>query len=162
MRDSTELLQIYPRVLSYPLDDLNRVLSFSLQLTNKTNDYVGFLFLISSKVMKYSLSRSNGILPPWSTWVVILKVQAQEEALLDTQDKDNVIVRGAIITNDLKPEDISLALFDKKTDVQDVMLDVVFVAPSQQQSSLKVPPLKDCDAQDASTMVSLQLFIWPS
>ncbi|XP_066336994.1 uncharacterized protein [Miscanthus floridulus] len=156
LRDSTELLQVYPRELSYPLDDLNRVLSFSLQLTNRTNDYVGFLFpMSSSKVMKYSWSRSKGILPPWSTWVVILKVQAQEAALLNAQDKDNVIVRSAILSNDLKPEDVSLALFEKKTDVQDVMLDIVFVAPSsQQQSSLHVPPLEDQDVQDTTIMTS--------
>ncbi|XP_066336989.1 uncharacterized protein [Miscanthus floridulus] len=156
LRDSTELLQVYPRELSYPLDDLNRVLSFSLQLTNRTNDYVGFLFpMSSSKVMKYSWSRSKGILPPWSTWVVILKVQAQEAALLNAQDKDNVIVRSAILSNDLKPEDVSLALFEKKTDVQDVMLDIVFVAPSsQQQSSLHVPPLEDQDVQDTTIMIS--------
>lgn len=112
--------------------------------------------------MKYSWSRSKGILPPWSTWVVILKVQAQEAALLNAQDKDNVIVRSAILSNDLKPEDVSLALFEKKTDVQDVMLDIVFVAPSsQQQSSLHVPPLEDQGVRDTTIMVSSQLFIWP-
>ncbi|KAF8731659.1 hypothetical protein HU200_015587 [Digitaria exilis] len=151
-----ELLQVNPTVLRYPAEK-NKPLSSSLQLANYTNDYIAFMFSTFSGA-KYSSSRSKGIMPPWSTWGIVLNMEASEEAFKDIrQSKDTVLVRSAVVSKDLKPEDVSVAVFEKQTESHNVELDVVFEGSPQPQLPTPVSALICDEEEEAEKEVNNKL-----
>jgi hypothetical protein len=67
--DSKELLGIEPLELRFPFETKKQI-SCSMQLTNRTDDYIGFKVKTTSP-KKYCVRPNSGIVPPRSTSDVI-------------------------------------------------------------------------------------------
>ncbi|TYI50551.1 hypothetical protein E1A91_D12G109500v1 [Gossypium mustelinum] len=61
-----ELLSIDPQELQFPFE-LKKQISCSLNLSNKTNNYVAFK-VKTTNPRKYCVKPNNGVVLPWSTW----------------------------------------------------------------------------------------------
>ncbi|GJN21701.1 hypothetical protein PR202_gb09205 [Eleusine coracana subsp. coracana] len=128
--ESGELLGIDPIELRFPFQ-LNKQISCSLQLTNKTDEQVAFKVKTTSP-KKYCVRPNNGIVPPRSTADVLVTMQTQREAPPDMQCKDKFLVQSAIVGKDVTPKDITGEMFTKESGnvVDEVKLKVVYVTPS--------------------------------
>ncbi|CAN6249509.1 unnamed protein product, partial [Urochloa humidicola] len=135
--DSKELLGIEPLELQFPFE-LKKQISCSMQLTNSTDDYIGFKVKTTSP-KKYCVRPNSGIVPPRSTSDVIVTMQAQKEAPLDLQCKDKFLVQSVIVAEGTSPKDITGDLFTKQSGnvVNEVKLKVVYVPPPKPPSPVR-------------------------
>ncbi|KAL6911723.1 hypothetical protein ACP4OV_000528 [Aristida adscensionis] len=133
--DTGELLGIDPIELRFPFQ-LNKQISCSLHLTNKTEGPVAFKVKTTSP-KKYCVRPNNGIVEPRSTADVVVTMQAQREAPPDMQCKDKFLVQSAIVGKDVQPKDITGDMFTKESGnvVDEVKLKVVYVTPSVTEGS---------------------------
>ncbi|WVZ74434.1 hypothetical protein U9M48_022613 [Paspalum notatum var. saurae] len=130
--DSGELLGIDPTELRFPFE-LNKQISCTLQLTNKTNKQVAFKVKTTSP-KKYCVRPNNGIVAPRSKADVVVTMQAQREAPPDMQCKDKFLLQSAIVASDIMPKEVTGDMFTKESGnvVDEVKLKVVYVTPSSQ------------------------------
>ncbi|CAL9776170.1 vesicle-associated protein 1-2-like isoform X1 [Musa acuminata AAA Group] len=131
---SGELLEIDPLELQFPFE-LKKQISCSLQLANKSDDYVAFKVKTTSP-KKYCVRPNAGVVLPRSTCVVIVTMQAQREAPPDMQCKDKFLVQSVIVDQGATTKDITTEMFSKESGnvVDEVKLRVAYVSPPQPPS----------------------------
>lgn len=129
-----DLLNIEPLELKFPFE-LKKQISCSLQLANKTDDYVAFK-VKTTNPKKYCVRPNTGIVLPRSTCDVIVTMQAQKEAPPDMQCKDKFLLQSVKVNEGTAPKDITAEMFSKEAGhvVEECKLRVVYVSPPQPPS----------------------------
>ncbi|PWZ21686.1 Vesicle-associated protein 1-2 [Zea mays] len=132
--ESGELLGIDPVELRFPFE-LNKQISCTLQLTNKTDKQVAFKVKTTSP-KKYCVRPNNGMVAPRSKADVVVTMQAQRDAPPDMHCKDKFLVQSAIVAKETMPKEVTGDMFTKDSGniVDEVKLKVVYTAPSSSQS----------------------------
>nr|XP_009382420.1 PREDICTED: vesicle-associated protein 1-1 [Musa acuminata subsp. malaccensis] len=128
------LLEIDPLELKFPFE-VKKQISCSLQLTNKSDDYVAFKVKTTSP-KKYCVRPNAGIVLPRSTCDLIVTMQSQREGPPDMQCKDKFLVQSVIIDQAATTKDITTEMFAKESGnvVDEVKLRVTYVSPPQPPS----------------------------
>ncbi|XP_068649888.1 vesicle-associated protein 1-1-like [Aristolochia californica] len=129
-----ELLDIEPQELKFAFE-LKKQISCSLQLSNKTDNYVAFK-VKTTNPKKYCVRPNTGIVLPRSTCDVIVTMQAQKEAPADMQCKDKFLLQSVIAYPGATAKDITPEMFNKESGnlVEECKLRVIYVAPPQPPS----------------------------
>ncbi|XP_073111838.1 vesicle-associated protein 1-2 isoform X2 [Elaeis guineensis] len=156
---SKELLGIEPLELKFPFE-LKKQISCSLQLFNKTDEYVAFKVKTTSP-KKYCVRPNSGIMLPRSTFTM----QAQRDAPPDMQCKDKFLVQSVIVNQGVTARDITPEMFAKESGnvVDEVKLKVVYVSPPQppspvpeesEEGSSPRPSLSDNSSLNAAELIA--------
>ncbi|XP_057524504.1 vesicle-associated protein 1-1-like [Amaranthus tricolor] len=129
-----ELLNIEPLELKFPFE-LKKQISCSLQLSNKTDNYVAFK-VKTTNPKKYCVRPNTGVVSPRSTCDVIVTMQAQKEAPPDMQCKDKFLLQSVIANDGATVKDITPEMFSKEAGhvVEECRLRVVYASPPQPPS----------------------------
>ncbi|XP_022733847.1 vesicle-associated protein 1-2-like [Durio zibethinus] len=137
MMSTGELLSIEPEELQFPFE-LRKQISCSLNLSNKTDNYVAFK-VKTTNPKKYCVRPNTGVVLPRSTCNVIVTMQAQKEALPDMQCKDKFLLQSVVASPGATPKDITPEMFNKESGhhVEECKLRVVYVAPPQPPSPVR-------------------------
>ncbi|XP_009600288.1 vesicle-associated protein 1-2 [Nicotiana tabacum] len=124
-----ELLQIEPIELQFPFE-LKKQIACSLQLTNKSDNYVAFK-VKTTNPKKYCVRPNTGIVMPHSTCDVTVTMQAQKEAPPDMQCKDKFLLQSVVAGPGTTPKDITPEMFNKESGnhVDECKLRVAYVPP---------------------------------
>ncbi|CAO2046779.1 unnamed protein product, partial [Urochloa humidicola] len=135
--EAGELLGIDPIELRFPFE-LNKQISCTLHLTNKTDKQVAFKVKTTSP-KKYCVRPNNGIVAARSTADVVVTMQAQREAPPDMQCKDKFLVQSAIVAKEIMPKEVTGDMFIKESGnvVDEVKLKVVYITPSTQSEGFE-------------------------
>ncbi|KAL8210125.1 hypothetical protein R6Q57_006857 [Mikania cordata] len=122
-----ELVSVDPLELKFSFE-LNKQINSSLQLTNKTDNYVGFK-VKTTNPKKYCVRPNTGVVLPRSTCEIIVTMQAQKEAPPDMQCKDKFLLQSVIASPGATPKDITPEMFSKESGnvVEECKLKVVYV-----------------------------------
>ncbi|KAL0347668.1 UNVERIFIED_CONTAM: Vesicle-associated protein 1-1 [Sesamum calycinum] len=120
---TADLLQIEPLELQFPFE-LKKQISCSMQLTNKSDNYVAFK-VKTTNPKKYCVRPNTGVVMPRSTCDVIVTMQAQKEAPPDMQCRDkfllqSVVVNPGITAKDITPEMTSKSIFEPQENTPEV------------------------------------------
>ncbi|XP_050387130.1 vesicle-associated protein 1-3-like [Argentina anserina] len=107
-----DLLSIQPTELKFPFE-LKKQSSCSLQLTNKTDNYVAFK-VKTTNPKKYCVRPNAGIVLPGSTCDVTVTMQAQKEAPPDMQCKDKFLLQSVAAPDGSTTKDITPEMFNKE------------------------------------------------
>ncbi|XP_004506475.1 vesicle-associated protein 1-2 [Cicer arietinum] len=147
---SGELLQIYPQELQFPFE-LRKQISCSLQLSNKSDNYVAFK-VKTTNPKKYCVRPNTGVVLPRSTCDIIVTMQAQKESPPDMQCKDKFLLQSVVASPGATTKDITPEMFNKESgyEVEEVKLRVVYVAPPQPPS-----PVREGSDEDSSPRTSV-------
>ncbi|XP_028751796.1 vesicle-associated protein 1-2-like [Neltuma alba] len=131
---SGELLGVEPLELKFPFE-LNKQISCSLLLSNKTDNYVAFK-VKTTNPKKYCVRPNTGIVLPRSTCDVIVTMQAQKEAPPDMQCKDKFLLQSVKANDGATTKDITAEMFSKEAGnaVEECKLRVLYVSPPQPPS----------------------------
>lgn len=123
------LLSIDPLDLKFPLE-LNKPISTSFQLINKTDNHVAFK-VKTTNPRKYTVRPNSGIVLPRSRSNVTVTMQPQTELPPDMQCKDKFLVQSVITDPGSTPKDINPDMFNKSTgnDVEECKLKVIYSPP---------------------------------
>ncbi|KAH9788424.1 Vesicle-associated protein 1-1 [Citrus sinensis] len=129
-----ELLNIEPQELQFPFE-LRKQISCSLQLSNKTDNYVAFK-VKTTNPKKYCVRPNTGVVLPRSTCDVIVTMQSQKEAPPDMQCKDKFLLQGVVASPGATAKDITPEMFNKEAGhhVEECKLRVLYVAPPRPPS----------------------------
>ncbi|KAK2986168.1 hypothetical protein RJ640_008851 [Escallonia rubra] len=132
-----ELLSIDPQELQFPFE-LKKQISCSMQLTNRTNNYVAFK-VKTTNPKKYCVRPNTGVVLPHSTCDVIVTMQAQKEAPPDMQCKDKFLLQSAVASPGATTKDITPEMFNKESgnQVEECKLRVSYVPPPQPPSPVR-------------------------
>ncbi|XP_022757018.1 vesicle-associated protein 1-2-like isoform X2 [Durio zibethinus] len=132
-----ELLSIEPQELQFPFE-LRKQISCSLNLSNKTDNYVAFK-VKTTNPKKFSVRPNTGVVLPRSTCNVIVTMQAQKEAPLDMQCKDKFLLQSVVASPGATLKDITPEMFNKESGhhVEECKLRVVYVAPPRPPSPVR-------------------------
>uniref|UniRef100_A0A5B6ZCA8 Putative vesicle-associated protein 1-2 n=1 Tax=Davidia involucrata TaxID=16924 RepID=A0A5B6ZCA8_DAVIN len=132
-----ELLSFEPEELQFPFE-LKKQISSSLQLTNKTDNYVAFK-VKTTNPKKYCVRPNTGIVLPHSTCDVIVTMQAQKEAPPDLQCKDKFLLQSVVAYPGATAKDITPEMFNKDSGnpVEECKLRVAYVPPPQPPSPVQ-------------------------
>ncbi|KAL6550139.1 Vesicle-associated protein 1-2 [Orobanche minor] len=131
--NSGELLSVEPLEMKFPFE-LKKQISCSLQVSNKTDDYVAFK-VKTTNPKKYCVRPNTGIVLPRSTCDIVVTMQAQKEAPVDMQCKDKFLLQSLVASPGATPKDITAEMFTKEQgNVKECKLKVVYVAPRQPPS----------------------------
>ncbi|KAK2999974.1 hypothetical protein RJ639_023678 [Escallonia herrerae] len=108
--------------------ELRKQSSCSMQLTNKTDQYIAFK-VKTTNPKKYCVRPNTGIVLPGSSCNVTVTMQAQREAPPDTQCKDKFLLQGVVAPNGTSNKDIAPELFNKEDGkvIEEFKLRVVYV-----------------------------------
>ncbi|XP_010258992.1 PREDICTED: vesicle-associated protein 1-3-like [Nelumbo nucifera] len=122
-----DLLSIQPSELKFPFE-LKKQSSCSLQLTNKTEQYVAFK-VKTTNPKKYCVRPNTGIVLPGTTCDVTVTMQAQKEAPPDMQCKDKFLLQSVAAPNGATTKDITPEMFNKEAGkvVEEFKLRVVYI-----------------------------------
>ncbi|KAF6152401.1 hypothetical protein GIB67_038024 [Kingdonia uniflora] len=125
--NTRDLLNIHPSELKFPFE-LKKQSSCSLQLINKTDDYIAFK-VKTTNPKKYCVRPNAGIVLPGSTCDVTVTMQAQKEAPLDLQCKDKFLLQSVIAPSGSTTKDITSEMFNKEAGkvVEECKLRVIYV-----------------------------------
>ncbi|XVF22754.1 hypothetical protein REPUB_Repub12eG0198300 [Reevesia pubescens] len=134
---SGELLSIEPQELQFPFE-LRKQISCSLNLSNKTDNYVAFK-VKTTNPKKYCVRPNTGVVLPRSTSNVIVTMQAQKDAPPDMQCKDKFLLQCVVASPGATPKDITPEMFNKESghNVEEWKLRVVYVAPPRPPSPVR-------------------------
>ncbi|XP_022735819.1 vesicle-associated protein 1-2-like [Durio zibethinus] len=132
-----DLLSIDPLELKFPFE-LRKQISCSLQLLNKTDDYVAFK-VKTTNPKKYCVRPNTGIISPRSTCDVIVTMQAQKEAPPDMQCRDKFLLQSVKVNDGATAKDITAEMFNKEAGhvVEECKLRVIYVSPLQPPSPVR-------------------------
>ncbi|XP_057742777.1 vesicle-associated protein 1-2-like [Arachis stenosperma] len=147
---SGELLHIHPQELQFPFE-LRKQISCSLQLSNKTDNYVAFK-VKTTNPKKYCVRPNTGIVLPRTTCDIIVTMQAQKEAPPDMQCKDKFLLQSVVAPSGATPKDITPEMFNKESghDVEECKLRVVYVSPPRPPS-----PVQEGSDEESSPRASI-------
>ncbi|CAI9291303.1 unnamed protein product [Lactuca saligna] len=131
-----ELLSVDPVELKFSFE-LNKQISSSLQLTNKTDNHVGFK-VKTTNPKKYCVRPNTGVVLPRSTCEVIVTMQAQKDAPPDMQCKDKFLLQSVIASPGATPKDITPEMFTKEPGrkLEECKLKVVYLPPNPSTSAI--------------------------
>ncbi|KAL4565642.1 hypothetical protein LXL04_029745 [Taraxacum kok-saghyz] len=131
-----ELLSVDPLELKFSFE-LNKQISSSLQLTNKTDNHVGFK-VKTTNPKKYCVRPNTGVVLPRSTCEVIVTMQAQKDAPPDMQCKDKFLLQSVIASPGATPKDITPEMFTKAAGrtLEECKLRVIYLPPNPTTSSI--------------------------
>ncbi|MED6167624.1 Vesicle-associated protein 1-2 [Stylosanthes scabra] len=134
MSTTGELLSIDPLELKF-FFELKKQISCSLQLSNKTDNYVAFK-VKTTNPRKYCVRPNTGIVMPRSTCDVTVTMQAQREAPPDMQCKDKFLLQSVKAPDGTTVKDITPEMFNREAGhvVEECKLRVVYLAPTQPPS----------------------------
>ncbi|TYH38516.1 hypothetical protein ES332_D12G115100v1 [Gossypium tomentosum] len=134
-----ELLSIDPQELQFPFE-LKKQISCSLNLSNKTNNYVAFK-VKTTNPRKYCVKPNNGVVLPWSTWNVtglsLTKLELIYNYLLK---RKHLLICNAKISFYSTRFDFKFGFFFNKESghhVEECKLRVAYVAPPRPPSPVK-------------------------
>ncbi|KAJ8749006.1 hypothetical protein K2173_013448 [Erythroxylum novogranatense] len=132
-----ELLSIEPQELQFPFE-LKRQISCSLQLLNKSDNYVAFK-VKTTNPKKYCVRPNTGVVLPRSTCDVVVTMQAQKEMPPDMQCKDKFLLQSVVASPGTTPKDITTEMFNKQAEheVEECKLRVVYVVPPRPTSPVQ-------------------------
>ncbi|KDP28797.1 hypothetical protein JCGZ_14568 [Jatropha curcas] len=132
-----ELLSIEPQELQFPFD-LRKQISCSLQLLNKSDNFVAFK-VKTTNPKKYCVRPNTGVVSPRSTCDVIVTMQAQKEMPPDMQCKDKFLLQSVVASPGATSKDINAEMFTKEAQhlVEECKLRVVYVAPPRPPSPVR-------------------------
>ncbi|XP_010264233.1 PREDICTED: vesicle-associated protein 1-3-like [Nelumbo nucifera] len=124
---SGDLINIQPHELKFPFE-LKKQSSCSLQLTNKTEQYVAFK-VKTTNPKKYCVRPNTGIVQPGTTCDVTVTMQAQKEAPSDMQCKDKFLLQSVAAPHGATTKDITPEMFNKEAGkvVEEFKLRVVYI-----------------------------------
>ncbi|XP_058104560.1 vesicle-associated protein 1-3-like [Magnolia sinica] len=124
---SGDLLNIHPTELKFPFE-LKKQSTCSLQLTNKTDQYVAFK-VKTTNPKKYCVRPNTGIVLPGTTCNITVTMQAQKEAPPDMQCKDKFLLQSVIASHGATTKDITSEMFNKEAGkvVEEFKLRVVYI-----------------------------------
>ncbi|XP_058732792.1 vesicle-associated protein 3-1-like [Vicia villosa] len=130
-QDDNFHLQIHPQELQFPFE-LRKQISCSLQLSNKSDNYVAFKVKTTNPKM-YCVRPNNGVVLPRSTCDVTVTMQAQNETPPNLQCKDKFLIQSIGVKMGASTEDITSEMFKKNSGskIKECKLRVIFVEPSQ-------------------------------
>ncbi|XP_078440279.1 vesicle-associated protein 1-2-like isoform X2 [Wolffia australiana] len=133
-----ELLEVRPSELKFVFE-VKKQSSCSLQLLNKSTDYVAFKVKTTAP-KKYCVKPNVGIVPPKTTYYITVTMQAQRVAPSDMQCKDKFLVQTTTVPSGTT-EDLDPRLFSRESGnpLVESKLRVILVSPSQ--SPEKTSPL---------------------
>lgn len=102
--------------------------SCSMQLTNKTDEYIAFK-VKTTNPKKYCVRPNSGIVLPGSSCSVTVTMQAPKEIPPDMQCKDKFLLQSVIAPNAATNKDISPELFNKEDGkvIEEIKLRVVYI-----------------------------------
>ncbi|KVH89206.1 Major sperm protein [Cynara cardunculus var. scolymus] len=122
-----DFLNLHPSELKFPFE-LKKQSSCSLQLTNKTDQYIAFK-VKTTNPKKYCVRPNTGIVLPRSVCNVTVTMQAQKEIPSDMQSKDKFLLQAVIAPNGATNKDITADMFNKeeKKVVEEFKLRVVYI-----------------------------------
>ncbi|CAN1848526.1 Vesicle-associated protein 1-2, partial [Linum perenne] len=135
---SDGLLTIEPQDLQFSFE-LKKQISSSLQLSNKSDNYVAFK-VKTTNPKKYCVRPNTGVVPPRSACDVIVTMQAQKEAPVDMfQCKDKFLLQSVVTSPGATAKDVSAEMFNKEAGhhVEERKLRVVYVAPPRPPSPVR-------------------------
>ncbi|KAK8487050.1 hypothetical protein V6N13_016279 [Hibiscus sabdariffa] len=132
-----ELLSIEPQELQFPFE-LRKQISCSLNLSNKTDNYVAFK-VKTTNPKKYCVKPNTGVVLPRSTCNITVTMQAQKEAPPDMQCKDKFLLQSVVASPGATTKDITPEMFNKESGhrVEECKLRVVYVAPPRPPSPVR-------------------------
>ncbi|KAA3437236.1 vesicle-associated protein 1-2-like isoform X2 [Gossypium australe] len=159
-----QLLSIEPQELQFPFE-LRKQISCSLNLSNKTDNYVAFK-VKTTNPKKYCVRPNTGVVLPRSTcnvaglsftlsctkfefryhyfslsWLMFnpFTMQAQKEAPTDMQCKDKFLLQSVVASPGATTKDITAEMFNKESghNVEECKLRVVYVAPPRPPSPVR-------------------------
>ncbi|KAG4186245.1 hypothetical protein ERO13_A08G030200v2 [Gossypium hirsutum] len=132
-----QLLSIEPQELQFPFE-LRKQISCSLNLSNKTDNYVAFK-VKTTNPKKYCVRPNTGVVLPRSTCNVVVTMQAQKEAPTDMQCKDKFLLQSVVASPGATTKDITAEMFNKESghNVEECKLRVVYVAPPRPPSPVR-------------------------
>lgn len=124
---SRDLLSIHPTELKFPFE-LKKQSSCSLQLTNKTEEYVVFK-VKTTNPKKYCVRPNTGVVLPGGTCDVTVTMQAQKEAPPDMQCKDKFLLQSVTVPDGTTTKDITSEMFNKEAGnvVEEFKLRVAYI-----------------------------------
>ncbi|XP_064992150.1 vesicle-associated protein 1-1-like isoform X1 [Musa acuminata AAA Group] len=133
---SGDLLDVEPLELKFPFE-LNKQISCSLQLSNKTEDFLAFK-VKTTNPRKYCVRPNVGIILPRSTCDVVVTMQAQREAPSDMQCKDKFLLQSIATSSTTTLNDITQEMFSKEPGktVDEVKIQVAYVSSPQPPSNV--------------------------
>ncbi|XXG43094.1 hypothetical protein AAC387_Pa01g3207 [Persea americana] len=131
---SGDLISVEPQELRFPFE-LKKQISCSLQLSNKTDNYVAFK-VKTTNPKKYCVRPNTGVIVPRSTCDVNVTMQAQREVPPDMQCKDKFLLQCVIANPRTIAKDITPEMFNKESGnlVEECKLRVFYVSPPQPPS----------------------------
>ncbi|WOK95378.1 vesicle-associated protein 1-1 isoform X1 [Canna indica] len=129
-----DLLGVDPDELKFHFE-LNKQISCSMHLSNKTDDFLAFK-VKTTNPKKYCVRPNVGIILPRSTCDVVVTMQAQKETFPDMQCKDKFLLQCVATSSTTTLNDITQEIFSKEPGkiVDELKLQVVYVLPPQQPS----------------------------
>ncbi|KAI4311653.1 hypothetical protein MLD38_036532 [Melastoma candidum] len=129
-----ELLSIDPIELKFAFE-LRKQICCSLQLSNKTDDYVAFK-VKTTNPKKYCVRPNTGVVLPRSTCSVIVTMQAQKEAPPDMQCRDKFLLQSVRVDGGVTAKDVTAEMFSKEAGrvIEECKLRVLYVSPPQPPS----------------------------
>ncbi|KAA8520484.1 hypothetical protein F0562_014740 [Nyssa sinensis] len=131
-----EHLSFEPQELQFPFE-LKKQISCSLQLTNKTDNYVAFK-VKTTNPKKYCVRPNTGILLPHSNCDVTVTMQAQKEAPPDMQCKDKFLLQSVVASPGATAKDITPEMFNKDSGESSEFTAVSRAYGEPQDNSLEV------------------------
>ncbi|KAI3901866.1 hypothetical protein MKW92_035318 [Papaver armeniacum] len=140
---SGDLLKIQPAELKFPFE-LKKQITCSLQLTNKTDEYVAFKVQTSTP-MKYCVRPNKGIILPGTTCDIIVTMQAQTKAPQDMQCKDEFFIQSVTAPNGATEKDITPEMFENESwkVVKEFKLRVIYVPANVPENGYQLTCLLD-------------------
>ncbi|XP_075488936.1 vesicle-associated protein 1-2-like isoform X1 [Primulina tabacum] len=132
-----DLLLIDPLELQFPFE-LKKQISCSMQLTNKSDEYVAFK-VKTTNPKKYCVRPNTGVVIPRSSCDVIVTMQAQKEAPPDMQCRDKFLLQSVVVRPGIASKDITPEMFNKDSgnNVDECKLKVTYVPPPQPPSPVR-------------------------
>ncbi|CAL9097723.1 unnamed protein product [Musa textilis] len=123
------LVEIQPQELKFTFE-LKKQSSCSVQLVNKSTDYVAYKVKTTSP-KRYCVRPNTGIILPRSTCDFTVTMQALKEAPPDMQLKDKFLVQSTVVPYGTTDEDIVPSFFSKENGryIQENKLRVVLGSP---------------------------------
>ncbi|KAI3974255.1 hypothetical protein MKX01_030924 [Papaver californicum] len=134
---SGEFLSIEPQELRFPFE-LKKQISCSLQLLNKSDNYVAFK-VKTTNPKKYCVRPNTGVVLPRSTCDVTVTMQAQSETPPDSQCKDKFLLQSVIASPGATGKDINPDMFNKESGnlIDECKLRVVYAPPPRPPSPVR-------------------------
>nr|XP_043621109.1 vesicle-associated protein 1-3-like [Erigeron canadensis] len=122
-----DFLNLHPSELKFQFE-LKKQSSCSMQLTNKTDQYIAFK-LKTTNPKRYSVRPNAGIVLPRSVCNVTVTMQAPKEAPPNMQSKDKFLLQAVVAPDGATNKDITVEMFNKedKKVVEEFKLRVVYI-----------------------------------